>query len=98
MTAKKDGKFDSEIVPVPIKTRKGIKEFTTDEHPRPDVTIEQLAKLPNVFKKDGTVSAGNASVSIFLNIIYQWFSTWVNFLSFFELIKLQFFIIFHQNF
>jgi len=59
--AQKNGRFASEIVAVPIKTRKGVKEFSVDEHPRPDVTLAQLAKLPNVFKKDGTVSAGNAS-------------------------------------
>jgi len=59
--AQKAGKFDSEICPVEIKTRKGVKQFLVDEHPRPDVTLEQLAKLPPVFKKGGTVSAGNAS-------------------------------------
>jgi len=55
------GKFDSELCPVPVKTRKGMKDFLVDEHPRPDVTLQQLGKLPTVFKKDGTVSAGNAS-------------------------------------
>ena len=39
--------------------------MTTDEHPRPSVTAENLAKLPPVFKKEGTVTAGNASVSIY---------------------------------
>ena len=34
----------------------------TDEHPKPDTTVEKLSKLPPVFKKDGTVNAGNASV------------------------------------
>jgi acetyl-CoA C-acetyltransferase len=51
----------SEIVPVPIKTKKGIVEFTTDEHPRPDSTLELLAKLKPAFKPDGTVTAGNSS-------------------------------------
>ncbi len=55
------GKFADEIVPVTIKTRKGEVVFDTDEHPRPQSTPESLAKLPPVFKKDGLVSAGNAS-------------------------------------
>src|SRR6201986_818 len=56
------GRFDSEIVPVELKGRKG--ETTTlsrDEHPRADTTPEGLAKLPPVFYKDGTVTAGNSS-------------------------------------
>lgn len=57
----KEGKFKDEIVPVEIKTRKGTVLFDTDEHPRADISIESLAKLPPVFKKDGTVTAGNAS-------------------------------------
>ena len=61
--AAKAGKFESEIAPIEIKTRKGVKVFNLDEHPRPDVTLEQLAKLPAVFKKNGTVSAGSSSVS-----------------------------------
>jgi acetyl-CoA C-acetyltransferase len=59
--ALKDGVFASEIVPVPIKTKKAIVEFATDEHPRPDSTLEVLAKLKPAFKPDGTVTAGNAS-------------------------------------
>ena len=59
--ALKDGVFSSEIVPVLIKTKKGIVEFTTDEHPRPDSTLELLAKLKPAFKPDGTVTAGNSS-------------------------------------
>lgn len=55
-----EGKFKAEIVPVPLSSKKGPALFETDEHVRPDVTIEQLAKLPAVFKKDGTVTAGNA--------------------------------------
>ena len=47
-----------------------MKQFLVDEHPRPDVTLEQLAKLPPVFKKGGTVSAGNASVSLLLVFEY----------------------------
>ncbi len=60
--AQEDGKFDSQIVPISIPKRSGeYTEFKTDEHPRGDVTIESLNKLKPVFKKDGTVTAGNAS-------------------------------------
>ncbi|HEV7175460.1 MAG TPA: beta-ketothiolase BktB [Solirubrobacteraceae bacterium] len=55
------GRFDAEIVPIELKTRKGTVEFTVDEHPRPDVSLESLAKLRPAFDKDGTVTAGNAS-------------------------------------
>jgi 3-oxoadipyl-CoA thiolase len=57
------GKFKDELVHVPTKgAKKGeVILVDRDEHPRPDVTIEQLAKLPAAFKKDGTVTAGNAS-------------------------------------
>jgi len=65
MKAKKamdEGKFGQEIVPVKIKDRKGNEILvTTDEHPRPETTVEKLAKLPPVFKKGGTVTAGNSS-------------------------------------
>lgn len=65
MKAKKaiyEGKFKNEIVPVETADRKG-KEIviTADEHPRPDTTLDKLAKLPPVFKKGGTVTAGNSS-------------------------------------
>ena len=53
--------FDAEIVPVPIKTKKGIVEFATDEHPRPDSSLDALARLKPAFKPNGTVTAGNAS-------------------------------------
>ncbi len=57
-----EGKFKDEIVPVPIPQRKGPpKIFDTDEHPRKDLKREDLAKLPTVFKKGGTVTAGNSS-------------------------------------
>ncbi len=55
------GHFKSQIVPVEIKSRKGTVAFDTDEHVRRDLTIEDLQKLKTVFKKDGTVTAGNAS-------------------------------------
>jgi len=57
-----EGKFKDEIVPVPIAQRKGPpKIFDTDEHPRKDLSMEDLTKLPPVFKKGGTVTAGNSS-------------------------------------
>ncbi|KAK8732137.1 hypothetical protein OTU49_007203 [Cherax quadricarinatus] len=55
------GHFSAEIAPVSIKTRKGTEEMTVDEHPKPQTTAEGLAKLPPVFKKNGTVTAGTAS-------------------------------------
>ena len=55
------GIFKNEIVPVKIETRKGTVVVDTDEHPRSDVTIEKLAAMKPAFKKDGTVTAGNAS-------------------------------------
>ena len=57
----KNGWFKDEIVPVEIKTKKGPALFDTDEHPRADTSMESLGKLKPVFKKDGTVAAGNAS-------------------------------------
>jgi acetyl-CoA C-acetyltransferase len=53
--------FEKQIVPIELKTKKGIEQFTTDEHVRKDVKQEDMAKLKAVFKKDGTVTAGNAS-------------------------------------
>src|SRR5690606_8106936 len=55
------GAFADEIAPVEVKTRKGMVTVARDEHPRPESTMEALAKLPPVFKKDGVVTAGNAS-------------------------------------
>jgi len=56
-----EGAFKDEIVPIEIKSKKGVDVFDTDEHPRPQVNMQTLAKLSPVFKKDGTVTAGNAS-------------------------------------
>jgi acetyl-CoA C-acetyltransferase len=56
-----EGKFKEEIVPVEIQQKKGTVVVDTDEHPRRDTSLERLAKLPPVFKKDGSVTAGNAS-------------------------------------
>jgi len=55
------GHFNSQIVPVALKSKKGEVQFTTDEHVRADAKIEDLQKLRAVFKKDGSVTAGNAS-------------------------------------
>jgi len=55
------GRFVDEIVPVMIEGKKGTVEFKVDEFPKAGVTLEALAKLKPAFKKDGTVSAGNAS-------------------------------------
>lgn len=60
-TAIEKGKFSNEIVPIKIKTRKEEKVFNTDEFVRPSTDLESLAKLRPAFKKDGTVTAGNAS-------------------------------------
>jgi acetyl-CoA C-acetyltransferase len=60
LAAIKDGIFRQEIVPVEVKEKKELKQFDTDEHPR-ETSLEALAKLPPVFKKDGAVTAGNAS-------------------------------------
>jgi len=55
------GYFTGQIVPVEVKTRKGPVAFTVDEHVRKDATLEDMQKLRPAFKKDGTVTAGNAS-------------------------------------
>lgn len=62
IVANEGGRFIEEIVPVTVKGKKGPEEFKVDEHPKPNSTIENLAKLPPVFKKDGTITAANASV------------------------------------
>jgi acetyl-CoA acetyltransferase family protein len=57
----KEGRLKEEVVPVEIKTRKGVELFTEDDHRRPDSTLEGLAKLPPAFSKAGCVTPGNAS-------------------------------------
>ena len=62
VVAQDEGRFNDQIVPVVIKTRKGEVEFKVDEHPRRDVSAESMAGLRAVFiKENGTVTAGNAS-------------------------------------
>src|SRR3954466_1431758 len=56
-----EGRLKDEVVPVEIKSRKGVELFAQDDHMRPDTTIEGLAKLPAAFSKNGCVTAGNAS-------------------------------------
>jgi acetyl-CoA C-acetyltransferase len=55
------GFFKAQVTPVEVRTRKGTEQFTTDEHVRKDASMENMAKLKAVFKKDGTVTAANAS-------------------------------------
>jgi acetyl-CoA C-acetyltransferase len=56
-----EGRFKSQIVPIVRQTRKGDVVFDTDEHVKPNTTMETLAKMKPAFQKDGTVTAGNAS-------------------------------------
>jgi acetyl-CoA C-acetyltransferase len=56
-----EGRFKEQILPVEVKTRKGVTVFDTDEHVRADTTVETLGAMKPAFKKDGLVTAGNAS-------------------------------------
>lgn len=58
--AQAEGRFDGEIVPVEVKGRKGVELFQKDEHNRPDTTVDSLSGLRPAFRKDGTITAGNA--------------------------------------
>jgi acetyl-CoA C-acetyltransferase len=60
VAAREAGKFVDEIVPVTVKGRRGDEVFAIDEAPRSDTTFEGLAKLKPAFRKDGTITAGNA--------------------------------------
>jgi len=55
-----EGIFREEIIPISVHTKNGTITIDTDEHPRRDTSLEKLARLPPVFKKDGTITAGNA--------------------------------------
>lgn len=57
----REGRFQEEMVAVPVETKKGIVWVERDEHPRPDTTLETLGKLKLAFKERGTVTAGNSS-------------------------------------
>ena len=61
LTAQKENKFKEEIINLKIKSTKSDLDFNKDEHPRESVNLETLSRLKPVFKKDGTVTAGNAS-------------------------------------
>ncbi len=61
LAAMKAGAFADEVVPVEIPSKKGPVKFDTDEGPREDTSIESLAKLKPVFRKDGVLTAGNSS-------------------------------------
>jgi acetyl-CoA acetyltransferase family protein len=56
-----EGRLAEEVVPVELKSKRGIVVVDRDDHVRPDTTLETLAKLPPAFSADGTVTAGNAS-------------------------------------
>jgi acetyl-CoA C-acetyltransferase len=58
--AQENGDFDAELIAVQVPGRKGPQPFTRDEQPRPDTTLETLAKLRPAFRPDGTITAGNA--------------------------------------
>jgi acetyl-CoA C-acetyltransferase len=60
LKAMEEGKFSDETLPVQVKTRKTVEVFDTEEIPRSNISLEKMAKLPPVFKKDGTVTAGNS--------------------------------------
>ncbi len=61
LKAQKENKFDEEIIPYEIQLKKGNATFKKDEHPRSNASLETLGRLKGAFKKDGTVTAGNAS-------------------------------------
>jgi acetyl-CoA C-acetyltransferase len=61
INAIESGYFESQIVPIKVKTKKGEVVVSKDENPRPDITLEKLSSLKPIFRKNGTVTAGNAS-------------------------------------
>ena len=61
LKAQKDKKFNDEIINIKLKSKKAEIDFNKDEHPRENISYESLSRLKPVFKKDGTVTAGNAS-------------------------------------
>lgn len=72
--ANDEGVFKAEIEPVNLTIKKKLVTVSVDEHPRPQTTIEGLTKLPPVFKKEGLVTAGTASVSSNFNPFVYLFS------------------------
>ena len=63
VSANDAGYFKAELAPVTLKVKKNEVSVEVDEHPRPQAKIEDLAKLPSIFQKNGLVTAGSASVS-----------------------------------
>lgn len=61
------GYFKEELTPVTVMVKRKEVVVDVDEHPKPQTTLENLAKLPTVFKKDGVVTAGSSSVSQMFN-------------------------------
>lgn len=61
--AQDGGRFKEEITPVQLKVKRETVDFAVDEHPRPQTTLDGLKKLPTLFKENGLVTAGSASVS-----------------------------------
>ena len=61
LAAMKNCRFQEQIVPVELKSKEGVTQFRTDEHPRADASLEGMAKLRPAFSKTGTVTAGNSS-------------------------------------
>src|SRR3989475_7361736 len=59
--ATQSGRFDDEMVPVMLESKKGPQNFTRDEHPFPGATLEKMARLPPVFSNTGTITAANSS-------------------------------------
>src|SRR3546814_20783947 len=59
--AQAEGRFKSQILPIEVKTRKGVTVFDTDEHVRADASLDDMAKLRPAFDKEGSVTAGTAS-------------------------------------
>lgn len=85
--AQDGGRFKEEIAPVPLKVKKETVDFAVDEHPRPQTTIEGLKKLPTLFKENGLVTAGSASVSGSILLYFKpkliiSFVTFINHLNF----------------
>lgn len=68
--AQDEGIFNTEITPFQLKVKGKEFDFKIDEHPRPQTTIENLAKLKSLFKKDGVVTAGTASVRDYFSDCY----------------------------
>lgn len=75
--ANDQGVFKNEITPFPVKVKGKDVDFAVDEHPKPQATSDGLAKLKPVFKKDGVVTAGNASVRIksYTSLLHRNFET-----------------------